>query len=557
MTETLSPVSVLMVDDDAVMRHLVKTWLNGHAHCLAVNTPSMALEALHHKHWDIFFVDLNLGNHHPDGGGLNLVEAAHRLHPQAACVLMTAHGKQEEFSSAVNLGVDQILIKPFLKQTFFATLKRLQDIRQTREALKAARIVLEQQNEELHTRRLHEQKLATLAQKYLLFSLPKDEIPGLSIQAASQAQEGASGDLVDVVTTQRGVCLVSGDVMGKGLGAAIVSAGIKISLAQLRTLQYTAGPTRVLQHLRENISPMLRESESLLTLSLADIDTQHGMLEWVDCGAPHLLLQRGCDGHILFIAGNMMPLGIATETITSCQVPVLQEDRLLLVSDGILDAWGLPLAQEAYQKIAHIMALYPTGQEDLLVQELVKQVCAQTGVADDRSCIALRYTSPNPKTRTVHSKRFQASLSVLPDIRAWVDQIMAPCLSHAEKATGLNWMQNMTLGLSETASNVIGHACLAVQNNTQAIHLLVIIDHKGLWLEWHYEGKAFKPPERASRTLPEPDLLAQSGYGLSIIDAVFETVHYFTSIPHGQSILTFKPWPWETSHPTHPAGVTS
>ena len=260
-----------MVDDDAVMRHLVKTWLKGHAHCLAVNTPNQALEALNGKHWDIFFVDLNLGSHHPDGGGLSLVEAAHRLHPQAACVLMTAHGKQEEFSSAVNLGVDQILIKPFLKQTFFATLKRLQDIRQTREALKAAQILLEQQNEELQTRRLHEQKLATLAQKYLLFSLPQESIPGLQIHAASQAQDGASGDLVDVVATQRGVCLVSGDVMGKGLGAAIVSAGIKISLSQLRPLQYMASPMQVLALRFRSIVALGQQSEDDLCTMLCTV----------------------------------------------------------------------------------------------------------------------------------------------------------------------------------------------------------------------------------------------------------------------------------------------
>jgi serine phosphatase RsbU (regulator of sigma subunit)/anti-sigma regulatory factor (Ser/Thr protein kinase) len=550
-------VNVLMVDDDAVMRHLVKTWLKGRAHCLAVSTPNLALEALHNTHWDIFFVDLNLGSHHPDGGGLSLVEVAHRLHPQVACVLMTAHGKQEEFSSAVNLGVDQILIKPFLKQNFFATLKRLQDIQQTREALKAARILLEQQNEELQTRRLHEQKLATLAQKYLLFPLPQENFPGLKIQAASQAQDGASGDLVDVVATQRGVCLVSGDVMGKGLGAAIVSAGIKISLSQLRPLQYMANPRQVLRQLREKVTPMLKESESLLTLSLADIDTQQGMLEWVDCGAPHLLLQRACDGHILFISGHMMPLGIASETITSCLVPLLQEDRLLLVSDGILDAWGLPLAQEAYQKIAHIMALHPRGQEAPLVNALVKQLCASTGVADDRTCIALHYTAPNPPSRVVHSKQFQAQIQVLPDIRAWVENIVSPCLTQAEETSRVHWKQHMTLGLSETASNVIGHACLAAQANAEPIQLLVILDRNGLWLEWHYQGKAFKPPERESRTPPEPDLLAQSGYGLSIIDAVFEHVHYFTSIPHGQSIVTYKPWPLEKSNPIHPTGVST
>lgn len=531
-----------MVDDDAVMRHLVKTWSKGLAHCLAVSTPAQALEALQDKPWDVFFVDLNLGKHHADGDGLNLVEAAHRLHPQAACVLITAHGKQEEFSSAVNLGVDQILIKPFPKQTFFATLKKLQDIRQTREALKEARLVLEQQNKELQRRRLHEQKLASLAQKYLLFSLPQESIPGLVIHGATQAQEGASGDLVDVVATQRGVSVVSGDVMGKGLGAAIVSAGIKISLSQLRPLQNAAGPAHVLTSLRDKVTPLLTESESLLTLSMSDIDTQQGMLELVDCGAPHVLLQRGCDGHILFVAGSMMPLGIAAEPVSSTQLPILENDRLLLVSDGILDAWGLPLAHEAYTKVADIMTECGAGQEAQLVTQLVHQPCAPTGVADDRSCIALQYTAINPPHRGVHSKSFESDMASLNVIRQWVQDRVAPCLADTEDSAREFWLQHMTLGLVETASNVIGHACQAPDKHKN-IHVLLIMDPGGLWLEWHYHGTAFTPPERHARHMPQPEALAQSGYGLSIIDAVFERVHYFTSIPHSQSILVFKPWP--------------
>jgi len=241
-----------MVDDDAVMRHLVKTWLHGHAHCQAVSDASEAMMALQARAWDVIFVDLNLGSQLPEGDGLNLVEAVHSLQPQASCVLITAHGKQEEFSSAVNLGVDQILIKPFLKATFFGTLQKLQDIRQTRQALKEARSVLEQQNEELQRLRLHEQKLASLAQKYLLFTLPLEDIPGLQIHGAAQAQEGASGDLLDAIATPRGLSVVSGDVMGKGLGAAIVSAGIKNSLAQLRPLQTQAEPALVLASLRDH-----------------------------------------------------------------------------------------------------------------------------------------------------------------------------------------------------------------------------------------------------------------------------------------------------------------
>lgn len=68
-----------MVDDDAVMRHLVKTWLHGHAHCQAVSDASEAMMALQARAWDVIFVDLNLGSQLPEGDGLNLVEAVHSL----------------------------------------------------------------------------------------------------------------------------------------------------------------------------------------------------------------------------------------------------------------------------------------------------------------------------------------------------------------------------------------------------------------------------------------------------------------------------------------------
>ncbi len=542
MTETLSPVNVLMVDDDAVMRHLVKKWLLGHAHCNAVSTANEAIVALPERAWDVIFIDLNLGGHPTEGDGLNLVATINEMHPHAACVLITAHGKQQEFSNAVDLGVDQILIKPFFKATLFRTLKKLQEIRQTREALIEARSILEKQNKELQRLRVHEHMLASLAQKYLLFALPQEEIPGLKLCGAAHAQEGASGDLVDVIATNRGLSIVSGDVMGKGLGAAIVSAGIKNSLAQLRTLQIEATPSIVLASLRDRIDPMLRESDSILTLTIADIDTKKGLVEVVDCGAPHVLLQRAFDGHIVFIVGNMMPLGICTEKITSKKLPLLESDRLLLVSDGVLDAWGSKNSHEAYAQVAECLSQNQVGSEHKLVNFLIHQECNETGYPDDRSCIAVRNTSSAPEQRTVNTQRFPAHLEELEAIRDWVKQTITPRLSDVATNDLESWINLVNLGLSEVTCNVIMHACRGAQHSTD-IRLLMIADHDGLWLEWHYQGDSFAPPERELRHQPEPDLMQQSGYGLSIIDEVFEQLHYFTSIAHSQSIIGFKTWP--------------
>lgn len=532
-------VSVLMVDDDAVMRHLVKRWLDGQANCITVSTLSEAFQALEEKNWDIFLIDLNLGAVHADGDGLSLVEHVRRIQPNAACVLMTAHGKQEEFSSAVNLGIDQIMIKPFYKKPFIAAFKRLQEIQHMREELKTTQIVLAQQNKKLKDQQVYEKKLAALAQKYLLFTTSKDQTKGIDIQVGSYAEEGASGDFLDVVTTDRGVFLISGDVMGKGLGAAIVSAGIKINLRHLINQYPSKRSNFLLKELRNIISPMLLESQSLLTLSMADLDTENGILELIDCGAPHLLLQRGNDGPIFFLAGKMMPLGIAHEKISIFKIPILKNDRLIMISDGILDAWGFQSPHESYANLADLFHSSKLEKDGKLVDQLINVENLNKGIKDDRSCIAVHYRKRNPSFRVINKLMFDNFVHSIPMLREWTRGKLTDYLNHKVVQLNKDWIDQFILGVSEITTNIIKHGFKNIIKK-ESICYILILDPNKIWAEWHYCGEEYNPPASQFRKTPKSNKMAQSGYGMSIIDKVFDEVNYMTNIPHSQSILVFK-----------------
>jgi len=131
-----------------------------------------------------------------------------------------------------------------------------------------------------------------------------------------------------------------GDVMGKGLGAAIVSAGIKTSLAQVRQRSAESAIETLADSLRTQISPMLHEMESLLTLITARVDIHAGELSFIDFGAPYVLLQRAHRGQVIFVHGDMLPLGVSQEALHITKLPLHKGDRLLFISDGILDAMG-------------------------------------------------------------------------------------------------------------------------------------------------------------------------------------------------------------------------
>ena len=107
-----TPLQVLIVDDEALIRWSVAETLTelGMAVEQAVDAAS-ALKAIEtaEPHFDVIVLDLRL----PDMDDLTLLATIRRRQPEVAVILITAFGTPEIVAAALDLGVVEVLSKPF------------------------------------------------------------------------------------------------------------------------------------------------------------------------------------------------------------------------------------------------------------------------------------------------------------------------------------------------------------------------------------------------------------------------------------------------------------
>ena len=112
MTENSRALRVLVVEDELLIRwsiaetlaHAGHTVIEAEDGATAIRALKSATEAI-----DAVVLDYRL----PDSNDLTLVATVRRLAPESAVVLMTAFGTPEIAKGALDLGVHQVLHKPF------------------------------------------------------------------------------------------------------------------------------------------------------------------------------------------------------------------------------------------------------------------------------------------------------------------------------------------------------------------------------------------------------------------------------------------------------------
>jgi len=100
----------LVVDDEQNIRTFIGRALElvGHGVELAADG-KQALDLIRDKHYDLIFLDLNLGG---KIDGLRVLEAIRWRWPDTAVIILTGHGSLESAMQAIREGVDIYLLKP-------------------------------------------------------------------------------------------------------------------------------------------------------------------------------------------------------------------------------------------------------------------------------------------------------------------------------------------------------------------------------------------------------------------------------------------------------------
>jgi len=101
---------VLVVDDEEIVRESLGGWLQEDGFQVS-SAPEgrTAVEMMKRDRWNVMLVDLKM----PGMDGLQVLEEARKLQPEAAIIMMTAYATVDTAVTAMKLGAFDYLVKPF------------------------------------------------------------------------------------------------------------------------------------------------------------------------------------------------------------------------------------------------------------------------------------------------------------------------------------------------------------------------------------------------------------------------------------------------------------
>ena len=217
--------------------------------------------------------------------------------------------------------------------------------------------------------------------------LPKSSpyIPGYAVSGVSIPAGAIGGDWYDFIDLGDGRWgLVLADVSGKGTAAALLMSATR---AMLRSLAENAcTPSEVLTKLNKLLVEDF-PSGRFVTMVYAVLDSKQGTFTYANAGhLPPLLVEAS---GARFLETEMgLPLGIRHGSFSETTVPLPEQFRIALYSDGITEANG-PNDEEygAMRLAAHVQGK-EACPETLL--EDVRAFANGAGLRDDATVIMLR-----------------------------------------------------------------------------------------------------------------------------------------------------------------------
>jgi GAF domain-containing protein len=172
-----------------------------------------------------------------------------------------------------------------------------------------------------------------------LVALPQN-VPGILMAHAYQSATHSTrvgGDFYDVFELDHGLLgVVVGDVSGKGLDAAVLTALVKNTL---RVHAVVKGNTPA-QVVRQVNTVLVKESrpETFVTLFFGILDRRDGRIVFCNAGHPPALVLRG-DGSVVRLQANSPIAGaFASVTFADSEAHVGLDELLFLYTDGLTEA---------------------------------------------------------------------------------------------------------------------------------------------------------------------------------------------------------------------------
>jgi phosphoserine phosphatase RsbU/P len=324
-----SPVvqRLLIVDDEQALAKLMERTLRSRGFESDVAfTAADARRLFEATDYALALLDVRL----PDESGYGLLEELRARRPDTAVVMISGVDDPELGRAALEHGAYAYMVKPVgATQLYLTVVNNL-----GRRTLELEHRTTMRRLEGMLDERADQMRRAVDLQVGMLPASPLKE-DGFELAAHFTAAKEISGDFYDWYRRDTGhVILTLGDVMGKGLPAALMMATARAAL------RGSAGISKLdagIKLASDVMSAALEVNHAYVTAFHAVFEPASGTLQYVDAGHGHARLLRGTTGQET-LPLRSAPIGIFPDSIFAVGTVTLNPgDTLVVFSDGLLD----------------------------------------------------------------------------------------------------------------------------------------------------------------------------------------------------------------------------
>jgi len=280
-----------------------------------------------------------------------------------------------------------------------------------------------------------EVEIAARIQRTLLVDQKEEGPKEIELDALTVASNAVDGDFYGLIPYSASeIDVLVGDVMGKGVPAALVGAALKGAFLRqaLRLIVEKQGQLPTTQELvtavHGAVVDQLMDLDRFATLQYIRFNAENLIMSFVDCGHTPFIHYDASLGVCWILKGTNLAVGFTDEQIYhSYEIPLSIEDRLLFYSDGISEASNEKKELFGEGRLAEIVR----QNSYLSPRELLRRIlntamffASGEGFKDDVTCIAVAI-KPIDIFMITKSRDFSCELQSLAGVRSFINLVLS------------------------------------------------------------------------------------------------------------------------------------
>jgi len=243
-------------------------------------------------------------------------------------------------------------------------------------------------------RMLHSLNVAMEVQRRLLpATAPK--VRGLDVAGHSTYCDETGGDYYDFLVLDQAspdqVLVALGDVMGHGVAAALVMAGVR---AVLRDRALAAGDLAELLSRLNRLLASDHGGDRFMTMHLSILDAKTVTIRWVSAGHDPVIVYDPTDGTFTEVGEGDLPLGIMEDMQYREQTSALRPGQVLFLgTDGVWempDAKGGQFGKDRLREALRDLAVRPADEIAHAIRERLTSFRGDVKSVDDVTFVVVK-----------------------------------------------------------------------------------------------------------------------------------------------------------------------